>query len=146
MSWLNSITAVVAKTLVKVLPYGITVHPSFKLTKVADGQFDISWSVAGAGVTGTNHASLVIADGKFSVSGDLAVIGTDSVFPFNVLAQVVNSALQGAIVSGVLKAPRKSTKLLPSVSSDLISGVVNGPVGGVVVVPAITTVEDDQVV
>lgn len=137
MSFLsNLVTAVVGS-----LPTGLSFHPQFKLKKVADGQFDISWSVAGAGVTGTNHASLVISDGKFSVSGDLAVIGTDSVFPFNVLAQVVNSALQGVVTSGTLKAPKKSTKLLPSVSSDLILSVVKGPVGGEVVVPEVSAVE-----
>lgn len=131
MSLVSSITSLIASYL----PFGLSVHPSFSVKKVSEGHFDIVWSVVG--LSGTNRASLVIEKDTFTLSGDLKIIGSDSVFPFNVAAQIVNSTLQ-SVVTGALKAPNKSTKLLPLKSRNLIDDVVKGPVGKEVDVPAVT--------
>lgn len=120
------------------VPHGIAFHPEFKVTKTSEGVFDVTWSAAGSSITGTNHASLVLAGDKFTITGDISVIGADSVFPFNVLAQVVNSALQGAVGSG--PTVLKSTNLLPVKSAAAVDEVVKGAVGTTVTVAAVKSV------
>lgn len=134
MSFLTNLIAAVTS----VVPTGLVFHPEFKVTKVAEGTFDISWSAAGKTISGVNHASLVIQGGKFTFTGDIAIIGQDSIFPLNVIAQVINGALQAALGGSPtpLKA-LKASKVLPLKSAESINEVVAGPVGGFVVVKAV---------
>lgn len=105
-------------------------HPTYKMTKVAVGTYKIEW---GSNLTGTNVVNLTIKDNKFDINGNLDVIGKDSVFPFNVIAQMVNGALQSMLP----KAPKKLElgHEIPDATKMAIQNILKAKVGESVEVP-----------
>lgn len=105
-------------------------HPTYKMTKVAVGVYKIEW---GSNLTGTNVVNLTIKDNKFDINGNLDVIGKDSVFPFNIIAQMVNGALQSMLP----KAPKKLEfgHEVPDATKMAIQKILKAKVGESVEVP-----------
>jgi len=105
-------------------------HPTYKMTKTAPGVYKIEW---GSNLTGTNVITLTIKGNVFDITGNLDVIGKDSVFPFNVIAQMVNGALQNMIP----KAPKKLAleHEVSDATKKAVQKILGAKVGEVVEVP-----------
>lgn len=105
-------------------------HPTYQMTKTAPGVFKINW---GTNLTGTNELTLTIKDDVFDITGQLRVIGPDSVFPFNVVAQMVNGAFQNMFPKSG-KVPKKLALEHPVSDStkDAIAKILHAKVGTVI--------------
>lgn len=117
------------------IPGGVLFHPSYKIIKVAEHQYDFTW---GLGV-GTYHLSVTLDGTKFTITGDAVVIPADSVFPFNVIGQLLNGALTKGLSATLDAVSDEPVKLgmISSVSRVGLNEILKAPVGSVVEVAAV---------
>ena len=132
---MSVVSDTIMSALKSLIPGGLTFHPTYKILKVAPGQYDFTW---GLGV-GSYHLSLVLDGKTFSITGDSAVIPSDSMFPFNVIAQVVNGAFNDVLTGGLDSISENVVKqgLLTIPSHRAVNDILKAPVGTEIVVPEV---------
>jgi len=91
-------------------------HPQYNIKKVDEGQYDIVVSIS---ELGEQHFSLLLLGDEFIFKGRLAVIGPGAAFPFSILSNLINGALQKWILQTTEEIVKVKAKL---------AGRTHGPV------------------
>jgi len=122
-------------------------QPQYKIHKEDEGQYHIIISISGLG---EQHFSILLLGDEFIVKGKMAIIGPNASFPFALISNLINGAIQKWVTQKAediattkvrLANKGKAVKALPTSGGGPIIGefkdrvpkdsfVDSGPVGG----------------
>lgn len=72
--------------------------PQYSITRVGQGQYDVTLSLSGLGV---QRIGIAIVGDDLVIRGKIALIGENSSFPFQLIQELVNSTIQQWIQNGL---------------------------------------------
>ena len=73
-------------------------RPQYTITRLGQGQYDITLSLSGLGV---QHVYLSVVGDDLTIKGKIALIGTNPSFPFSLIQELINETVKTWLEKGL---------------------------------------------